>query len=235
MSWEHVSWERASCPYRPCTEHISLLLKFIFCTTFLLHYHYLFFLIHVCHFFFWPLSWEKLSQTRALKAQKSHFPEYRWVIVGQHPALLTIQHQPFQMEAAPLTPSQQELGTYRAAQSCCSQGGGSCSPFPRAGLSLASSHSPCKPYLCVRGKKNPALWTRVLYLACILFYNFFFLIQINAIFWGFHSLDLQWAPHNMLSGIPEMCPKERQSCTDHPGLLGNLLWSTSIAGSVAAC
>lgn len=67
LAWE----EHLSCPYWPQAESSTLLLKFMFCTAFFLHYLFLFFLIPFCHFFFWPLSWEKLSQARALKAPKS--------------------------------------------------------------------------------------------------------------------------------------------------------------------
>lgn len=133
------------------TQHMN---KFIFCPTFLLCGHFLFFLIPFYRFFFWPLSWEKLSQTRAVKARKSNFPEYQWVIVRQHPALPTIQHQPFQVEMTPLIPSQRSwrhTGQHRAA---AVRVGGSCSPFPRTELSLASNRASHKPYLCVRGGKT---------------------------------------------------------------------------------
>lgn len=148
------------------------------------------------------------------------------MMVGQHPALPTIQHQPFRMETAPLTPSQQALGTRRAAPSCCSQGGGSCSPSPGLGwpwlpLVFHVNHS------CVReGKRScpldccslSSLHFIVLFKRLLLLF-----LQINAIFWGFHSLDLQWVPRNMLSRVPEMCPKKSCSRTDHSATPGNLL------------
>lgn len=118
------------------------------------------------------------QSSRALRGQKSLFPGYQWVTVGHHPAL---------PPQSTCNPTLSRAGVHRAAQSCCSQGGNFCSPFPTAGLSSASSHSPCKPFLCVRWKKTCPLKC-CSFSCCVLCY--FFFSQINATFWGFHYLHL---------------------------------------------
>lgn len=88
------------------------------------------------------------QSSRVLSGQEGLFPECQWVTL--HPSKSTynpVQDNPF--------PSSQELGMHRAAQSFCSQVGNFYSLFPKAGLSSASSHSPCKPFLHLRGKKLP--------------------------------------------------------------------------------
>lgn len=89
------------------------------------------------------------QSSRALRGQEGLFPECQCVTLPSPPknTYNPILDNPI--------PSCQELGMHRAAQSSCSQGGDFCSPFPKAGLSSASSHSPCKPFLHVRGKKLP--------------------------------------------------------------------------------
>lgn len=156
-------------PVQPVSgsHRIQHSLKVVFCTL-SLHPYFLVFLILFCHYssdpFFLVRAAELLGAKRVFSQSAS--------------GSLWPPHQ-----RAPITPPCQELGMHRAAQSCYS-----CySPFPKAGLSSAFSHSPCKPFLHVRGE-NPALWNAALFLDA--FYVTFLFPQINAIFWGFHYLDL---------------------------------------------
>lgn len=146
------------------SHRIQHSLKVVFCTL-PLHAYFLVFLILFCHYssdLFFLVRAAELSGAKRVFSQSASGSLW-----PPHPR-------------APITPPCQELGMHRTAQSCCS-------PFPKAGLSSASSHSPCKPFLPVRGE-NPALWNAVLSLDE--FYVTFLFPQINAIFWGFHYLDL---------------------------------------------
>lgn len=173
LVWNFL-YEKKTCPAsisHTQNTALTVLLKFVFCITLPLHPYFLFLLILFCHLFFWPLSWTELSSSQGPRifsqgASGSPCPPH---------------------QRAPISPPCQELGMLRAVQSCCSWGGNFCSPFLKAGLSLACSHSPCKPFLHVTGK-NPALWNAVLSL--VEFYVTFFPPQTNAIFWGLHYLDL---------------------------------------------